>query len=318
VRVLQRAATAVAAGRLDPVPAPSGDDEVARLVRAFAAMVDQLRASRAEVESSRRELADLNSRLESDVVAKTAQLQQALDGLRSTQQELVLAERMASVGTLAGGIAHEFNNLAGGIRGCAREMLAAETDPERREPLEVIERAAGRAIDVTEKLLRFARPRPPGESVVDLGAMLRDAIALVEPQARQQKVEIRAELAPALRVRGDDNALHQVIVNLLGNALQAMPGGGSLDVRASAAGTETVVEVRDTGAGMSAAQLERIFDPFFTTRGREHATPGRGAGLGLAVSYGIVHAHGGRLQVDSEPGKGATFTVRLPRIPDPR
>ena len=129
---LQRAASAVAEGRLDVPLTPRGNDEVARLVGAFAAMLAQLRASHAEVRSKQGALDDANARLESKVIAKTAQLQQALHELRSAQRELVLAERMASVGTLAGGIAHEFNNLAGGIRGCARELLAGEAEPTRR------------------------------------------------------------------------------------------------------------------------------------------------------------------------------------------
>lgn len=311
---LQRAASAVAEGRLDVPLTPRGNDEVARLVGAFAVMLAQLRAAQAEVRAKQGALDEANAKLESKVVAKTAQLQQALHALQTAQRELVLAERMASVGTLAGGIAHEFNNLAGGIRGCARELLTGEADPQRREPLEVIERAAGRAIEVTEKLLRFARPRPPGKSVVDVAALVRDAIALVEPQARQQAVRVRGELAADLRVRGDDGALHQVVVNLLGNALQAMPDGGVLEVSSRRSDADVVITVRDTGVGMSAAHLERIFDPFFTTRGADAATPGHGAGLGLAISYGIVQAHGGRLLVESEQGVGSTFTLHLPAL----
>src|SRR5690606_10843121 len=246
----------------------------------------------------------------------TAALQQALDGLRATQRDLVLAERMASVGTLAGGIAHEFNNLAGGIRGCAREILAGETDPARREPREVIVRGADRAIGVTDKLLRFARPRAPGSAAVDLAVLLREAFALVEPQARQQGVAAELDAAGEVRVRGDGAALHQVLVNLLGNALQAMPNGGTLRARAFADGGDAVLQVQDSGAGIAAADLDRIFDPFFTTRQSDAATPGRGAGLGLAVTYGIVQAHGGRIQVDSAPGAGSTFTVRLPLLRD--
>jgi two-component system NtrC family sensor kinase len=287
VRALEQAAVAVAEGRLDVALTARGDDEVARLTRAFATMVSELRATRAEVETKRAALARLNADLETEVAKKTAALQQALDGLRAAQKDLVLAERM-------------FNNLAGGIRGCAREVLQNEADPVRREPLEVIVRAAERAIAVTDKLLRFARPKSPGTQVVDVTTLLGEAVALVEPQARQQAVACRVE------------TMHQVIVNLLGNALQAMPGGGDLYVQAQRAADEVVITVRDTGSGIAAGDLERIFDPFFTTRGSEAATPGRGAGLGLAVSYGIVQAHGGRMQVDSTRGAGATFTVRLP------
>ncbi|MEZ5965085.1 MAG: ATP-binding protein [Planctomycetota bacterium] len=312
VRDLRRAMAGVGEGRLEVDIQADGEDEVAHLVRAFGTMVSELRGSRAEVEAKRNDLAALNANLETEVTKKTAALQQALDGLRATQRDLVLADRMASVGTLAGGIAHEFNNLAGGIRGCAREMLARETDRERCEPLEVIIRAADRAIDVTDKLLRFARPRQPGSASVDLASLLAEALALVEPQARQQGVRTHTEVEPGLRVRGDSGALHQVIVNLLGNALQAMPSGGDVYLTACRTGGEAVVGVRDTGIGIAAGDLDRIFDPFYSTRTSEAATPGRGAGLGLAVSYGIVQAHGGRLQVESSPGTGSTFRVHLP------
>ncbi len=313
VRELQRAAQTVAAGNLDVQLSGGRGGEVGDLARSFTAMVAQLRASRAEVESKREALAALNASLEADVAAKTAELRQALDGLRAAQRELVLAERMASVGTLAGGIAHEFNNLAGGIRGCALEVLEGEQDPARREPLEVIARAAERAIDVTDKLLRFARPKPAGTAVLDLAVILRDALRLVEPQARRQQVKVAASIDDRLTVRGDGSALHQVVINLLGNALQAMAEGGELTLAGSVVGDDVVVTVRDTGIGIATADLDRIFDPFFTTRGAEAATPGRGAGLGLAVTYGIVQAHAGRLQVDSVKGQGSTFTVRLPR-----
>lgn len=312
VRELRRAMATVADGRLEVETRARGDDEIGDLVRSFQAMLGELRASRAEIEAKRSDLARLNANLETEVTKKTAALQQALDGLRATQRDLLLAERMASVGTLAGGIAHEFNNLAGGIRGCAREMLAREQDPARREPLEVIARAAERAIDVTDKLLRFARPRPPGSAEVDLSALLREAMALVEPQARQQQVRAATSVAAGLRVRGDSGALHQVVVNLLGNALQAMPRGGELHLQAARVGDEVVTTVRDTGVGIAHPDLDRIFDPFFSTRTADAATPGTGAGLGLAVSYGIVQAHGGRLQVESTPGVGTTFRVFLP------
>jgi two-component system NtrC family sensor kinase len=312
VRALEQAAAAVAAGNLDVELQSSGEDEVARLVRAFGSMVTQLRLSRTEVERQRTDLARLNAGLEAEVTKKTAALQQALDRLQATQKDLVLAERMASVGTLAGGIAHEFNNLAGGIRGCARELLAHEQDTARREPLEVIARAAERAIDVTDKLLRFARPRAPGTATLDVVAIVREALALVEPQARQQGVRTRVVAGAPLLVRGDGGALHQVFINLLSNALHAMPGGGDLLVEVAREGGDAVLAVRDSGVGIAPADMDRIFDPFFTTRASEAATPGRGAGLGLAVTYGIVQAHGGSVRVASTQGQGATFTVRLP------
>lgn len=317
VRALRWAAASVAQGRLEVEVSARGDDEVAHLVRSFRTMVADLATSRRELEDKRNALGELNANLEREVGKQTAALQEALDGLRATQRDLALADRMASLGTLAGGIAHEFNNLAGGIAGCAREMLAREGNGSpQREPLEVIVRAAERAIDVTAKLLRFARPHQPGSATVEVASLLREAMALVQSQAREQRVETHPDLAADLRVRGDASALHQVVVNLFSNALQAMPHGGALYVEATRAQKDIVVRVRDTGTGIARGDLDRVFDPFFSTKTAEAATPGRGAGLGLAVSYGIVQAHGGQLQVESTPGAGSTFTIRLPAVTD--
>ncbi|MBK8974337.1 MAG: HAMP domain-containing protein [Planctomycetes bacterium] len=306
VRRLSRATQAVARGELDVTVAVRSRDEVGVLAGNFAGMLGDLRRARAELSATNAELARWNETLEREVARKTAHLQEA-------QGQLVQAARMASVGTLAGGVAHEFGNLIAGIRGCAAEALQDAADAEQREPLEVIVRAADRAGEMTRDLLRFARRELEPERDVDVAEVAREALALLEPHARRLHVRVSAELAAGAIVRGDVAGLHQVFVNLGTNALQAMPDGGTLRVAVAADPAQVRIDVEDTGCGIAPEHLASIFDPFFTTRDRESDPFRRGTGLGLAVTYGVVEAHGGRIEVHSEPGAGARFTVLLPR-----
>jgi signal transduction histidine kinase len=226
----------------------------------------------------------------------------------AAQHELVQADKMAALGTLAGGIAHEFNNVIGGIRGCIDDALA-HGGVETREPLEVALRATRRAADITEKLLQFARPRLEGTAECKLAELIAEVVDLVEPQARRQGVAVRTAVPHDLLVRVNSGDMHQVFLNLFTNALQAMPGGGQLTIAAARAGASVDVCVTDTGVGIPKAELAKVFDPFYS---RKPAGALRSAGLGLSVSYGLVEAHGGTLAVSSEPGVGSTFTVSLP------
>ena len=303
---LRAATQRVARGELAvDLPRPSGD-ELGDLARDFTGMVHQLRDSRAELQR-------LAAGLEQEVHRKTEHLERTLADLRSSHQQLAMAERLAALGTLAGGIAHEFHNLIGGIRGCAAELLADEAAADRRETLAVITRASDRATGIVQQLLRFARRSVETIGDVDPSAVVEDALRLCEPAARRQNVRVERNLEAGLAVRGDADGLHQVIVNLVTNALQAMPGGGTLRVASVAAEDGIMLRVADSGAGIPPQDLPHVFEPFFTTRGHE-ADPGkRGTGLGLAVSYGIVSAHGGSITANSEPGAGACFTILLPR-----
>lgn len=305
VQRLRRQARRVAAGDLDVPPTPAARDELGLLAGDFAAMTAQLRAARA----GQQQLADS---LAQQVADKTAHLERALADLRASHAQLAQAERLAALGTLAGGIAHEFHNVIGGIRGCAADLAADEPDGARKETLAVILRAADRATAIVRELQRFARRSLDRRADCDVAAVLDDALRLSEPAARRQGVAIVRELAPGLVVHGDADGLHQVFVNLLVNALQAMPDGGTLRVAATRDGGEVAIVVADTGSGIDAVHLPHVFEPFFTTK-RDAREPGQGgSGLGLSVSYGIVAAHHGRIDAASAPGAGATFTIRLP------
>jgi two-component system NtrC family sensor kinase len=303
IRRLRSVTQAVARGDLSQEPQVASRDEIGDLAHDFAGMIRQLRASRAELET-------LNRGLASEVAAKTAHLERALEDLRQAQRKLVHAEKMASLGTLAGGVAHEYNNLIGGIRGSAAEALEAESDSSKREPLEVILRAADRAKGITDRLLRFARREPVRLRETDVANVLDEALVLALPEARKCRVEVERRIDAHAAFAADGNALHQVFLNLFSNALQAMPGGGTLRVTAGVENRDYVVRVADTGPGIEPGVIDRVFEPFFTTRDGEPGSAG--SGLGLSVSYGIVEAHGGTLAVESEVGKGATFIVRIP------
>ena len=145
-----------------------------------------------------------------------------------------------------------------------------------------------------------------------LADLLGDALRLCEPAARRQRVAIERESEPGLRVTCDADGLHQVLVNLMVNALQAMPTGGTLRLTAAALPDGLRITVADTGTGIPADVLPHVFEPFFTTRADADDPTQRGTGLGLSVSYGIVKAHGGEIRAESEPGQGAVFTIDLP------
>ena len=289
---LSAATREVAEGRLATRLPVEGAAEVADLAASFNSMT-------ASLERALAELRTLNATLEERVRAKTLEIE-------TKERELRSAEKMAALGTLAGGVAHEFNNLLGGIQGCA-EDASHDTDPaEVRRTLGVIERTARRGTAITQNLLRFARPSEGGRRPVDLAEVLHDVALLVEPEATRRRVRVVTDAAPGVVVVAEPTGLHQVVLNLATNGLHAMEGGGgTLTLRARRDGAEARIEVEDTGKGIAPEHRGRLFDPFFTTRPE-------GTGLGLSVSYGIVRSHGGRFEVESEPGRGARFAVLLP------
>ena len=227
------------------------------------------------------------------------------------EEQLQHAEKMASVGLLAAGVAHEVNTPLAGISSYTQLLRGQieKADP-RQQVLEKIEKQSFRAAKIINSLLNFSRSSGTEFDRVDVNKVLTDVLSLVEHQLEGSKIRVRREFAPHLPpIRGNENRIQQVFFNLILNARDAMPSGGWLTLRTYADTDTVVVEVADTGHGIRREHIKRIYDPFFTTKGI-----GRGTGLGLSVSYGIVQEHGGAIFVESAPGQGTTFQVALPAL----
>ena len=241
---------------------------------------------------------------------------------RELQRQLLQAQKMESVGTLAGGIAHDFNNILTATLGYAL-LIRREIDDKEAvlSHLQILEASARRAVELTRRLLSFARAGVSDRKPVRINEIILEAVQLLR-RTFDRSIEIVTDCAADLpSIVGDQGQIHQVVVNLCVNARDAMPGGGTLMLRTRAVATppeggdgrgtssqgSVSLEVSDTGSGIARELLAKIFDPFFTTKG-----PGEGTGLGLSIVYGIVKQHGGHVSVASDLGKGTTFTVLFP------
>ena len=246
---------------------------------------------------------------------------------RKLEQQLLQAQKMEAVGRLAGGVAHDFNNLLTVINGYSellRDRLA-EGDP-LRDMAEQIRRAGERAADLTQQLLAFSRKQPARPQPLSLNELVSQSKGMLE-RLLGEDIELITRLAPGLGlVMADPGQMHQILMNIAVNARDAMPGGGTLTVETAnvevdhgyaglasdaVPGSYVVLAITDTGIGMDAETRERIFEPFFTTK-----EVGKGTGLGLSTVYGIVRQYGGWITVSSEPDRGSTFRIHLPRMPD--
>ncbi|QUV98999.1 PAS-domain containing protein [Chloracidobacterium sp. MS 40/45] len=225
------------------------------------------------------------------------------------EEQLREADKLSSIGLLAAGVAHEVNTPLAGISSYTQMLLAecSDHDP-RRSILEKIRRQTLRASDIVNNLLNFSRTGNSTFAPVDLATILDDTIQLLETHLRGTAIEIHKDYGGKLPpVWGHASKLQQVFMNLMLNARDAMPHGGVLTITTAVHGNAVTIAVSDTGIGIPAEIIHRIYDPFFTTK-----EVGHGTGLGLAVSYGIVQEHGGHVFVESAPGQGTTFRVKLP------
>ncbi|MFQ3590024.1 MAG: ATP-binding protein [Chloracidobacterium sp.] len=231
------------------------------------------------------------------------------------EEQIREADKLSSIGLLAAGVAHEVNTPLAGISSYTQMLLAecGEQDP-RRTILEKIRRQTLRASDIVNNLLNFSRTGNSTFAPVSMRALLDDTLQLLETHLRGTSIEVVRRYGDNLApVWGHAGKLQQVVMNLILNARDAMPHGGVLTIAATSEGNAVTIEISDTGVGMPDDVIHRIYDPFFTTK-----EVGRGTGLGLAVSYGIVQEHGGHVFVESAPGKGSTFRVKLPgAVPSP-
>ena len=228
-----------------------------------------------------------------------------------TQQKIMESERLATIGQLAAGVAHELNNPLGGILIYGHLLLEnlPPDDPQRKN-LEKIVTQATRCKGIVKGLLDFSRQTEPKIELTDCNDLLKGALSLIENQAIFQNITVSKHFyASPLRVMVDSGQIQQVFINIIMNAAEAMDGKGDLVIQTKLSDDEGFAEIAfsDTGCGIPEDQIERLFEPFFTTK-----EVGRGTGLGLAISFGIIQRHKGTIEVQSTVGEGTTFTVRLP------
>lgn len=227
---------------------------------------------------------------------------------RALEDQIQRTQKLAAVGLLAAGIAHEINNPLSGVVGYSRLLLEKPLDPGVREKVEKIAASGERCRKIVEGVLLFSRQREGGKKrPVELCGLIDRVMAIGEYQWRMHNVRILREGLTAAHVVGDADQLEQVLLNLLSNAVDAMPRGGRIRVRTGREDGRVRLEITDEGTGIPPEIVDRIFDPFFSTK-----EIGKGTGLGLAISYGIIKDHGGDILVRSQPGQGSTFTILLP------
>lgn len=309
IAVLHAGTQRLAAGDLAARIAIGGRHELAQLGQAFNCMAQDLQSAHAELE-------EWSRNLEAKVLQKSEEVRRA-------QGQVLHMEKMASLGKLAATVAHELNNPLSGVLTYARlvqrelheQPLDAGVQKELERYLSVIQKECARCGDIVKNLLLFARQRGAEMAPCDLNEIVDRALMLVRHHLEISNVQVRFEpLAGDSKLVADAGQLQQGILALLVNAVEAMRGpgqdGGELSVRLRGDQQQLQVDVGDTGVGIPADVLPQIFEPFFSTKQEES-----GVGLGLAVVYGIMKRHGGSIDVESEPGRGTTFHLRLPRRP---
>ena len=321
VRELVEGTRRVAQGDLSHRIPVRTNDEVGVLAASFNRMTEALGKAHAELDA-------LVATLEQRVEERTRELQEA-------QAQLVQTEKLASLGKLSASIAHEINNPLSGILTYAKLLSRKlRTGPPHAEGIQaalqqlaLVERETQRCVSIVRNLLDFARQREPSFQVVDVPTVINEALSLLENRLAIQNVRVTREFAPVPPVRADFGQLRQAFVNVLMNACEAMPEGGTLHVLTREVAPPDVgkgglvsptgkpapptpfaeIVIADSGQGIPPEHLSKIFDPFFTTKDK-------GTGLGLSVVYGIVEKHGGKLAVESQVGQGTTVTLRFPAV----
>jgi two-component system, NtrC family, sensor kinase len=306
VKELETLARRVAAGERGVAIPVSSNDELGDLAEEFNLMSTALTSQEQEIRA-------LNRGLEEKVLARTEELAEKNRILLDTRQELVRVEKLAAIGELAAGVAHEINNPLAIIRGNTELVqVALPEDSPCQEEMEIITRQLSRVERIVANLLRFARRERKQYGRTDVNLVLEEILRQVGHQIPMTGIVVATAFdRDGAVVEGDADQLQQVFTNLIINAVQAMPDGGTLTVatRADQGGGSCTVTIGDSGCGIPPENLEQVFNPFFTTRAN-------GIGLGLSVSYGIIRDHGGDINVESDVAAGTTFRVTLrPLLP---
>lgn len=324
VKALLRAVESVTRGDMLTTVPVRGRDEIGQLAERFNLMVQRIRAATEENSQLYEKLRLAHDHLQIKVEEATAELRQknrelarTIELLSTTQREAARAHRLSAIGQLAATVAHQIGTPLTALSG---HMQLLEEDPqlgaEARRHLKIVEAQIDRASRIIQDLLVYARKPEPVLSPMDINACLEECVALLRPEIDRRNVILTLLLSQGLqKVKADQQQIQEVICNLIENALDAMPDGGTLTIRSH--GIEArppektsgwlAVDIADTGQGIASEHRAQIFQPFFTTK-----KAGRGTGLGLAITLETVRSHGGQILVESEPGKGTQFRVLLP------
>jgi signal transduction histidine kinase len=238
----------------------------------------------------------------------------AEDQIQRLKEQLLQAQKMCSVGALASTITHEFNNILTTILNYSKLGLRHKDEASRQRALEKILSASQRAAKLTSGILAFARKRGDRRERCDVVSLVEEVLPLVERDLNKHRIRLTTDFRGRPQALVNGNQIQLILINLMINAQQAMPGGGQLvvGVRENHASGMTEIMVRDFGSGMTPETMRRIFDPFFSTKSGPDQSGKGGTGLGLSMCRDIVEAHQGRIRVDSAPGKGTTFLLKLP------
>jgi signal transduction histidine kinase len=315
---LSAATQEVRRGNLELTVDTTSQDEVGELASSFNAMVQQLKESRDSIE-------EWGRMLEHRVEARTRELAQARDELQETnlrltqamtelkeaQSQIIQTEKLASLGRLVAGVAHEVLNPLNAIDLiCQNRLRRAFVEEEEKQDLVGIIEELRRVVKITESLKSFARQSPPELRQISLNNLITDVLHFLQSSylLDDDEVQVHTDLVEEMPlIQADPDQMRQAFFNIISNARDSMPDGGDLFIRTALANNMAEVSIRDTGQGINSENLTRIFDPFFTTKPED-----KGTGLGLSICQGIVESHRGSIWVESQEGQGTTFFVRLP------
>lgn len=251
-----------------------------------------------------------------ELTKKTETLENTVQELKTTQDQLIQSEKLRALGNLASGVAHDFNNILAAILGRTQLLLRRVQDSELSKWLKVIEQLANDGAETVERMQKFARIyRTRSEKdfqELDINGMVQEVVDITRPKWKDEaelkgtKIEIKTDLGKLPRPTGNTSEIREVLTNIIFNSIEALPEGGKVTIKTSTRENDVLISVRDNGLGMIEEVRKKVFDPFFTTK------RGRSNGLGLSVAYGIITRHNGEIAVESQPGEGTTFTIILP------
>jgi signal transduction histidine kinase/CheY-like chemotaxis protein len=303
IRRLSARAIAISKGDLQQEISLHTGDEIEELADTFNKMTHELSLNRDEQKKLIQKLSENNERLTSEIKAR-----------EQLEEELINAERLRALGEMSGGVAHDFNNILGAILGRAQLLLEKIKNPDVKKGVEIIEKAALDGAETVRRIQEFTRVRVDERTFIplDINQVIADSIEFTrtrwknESEAWGRPIEMVCDYGSIPQMMGDPSGLREVFTNLIINAVDAMPKGGVIRISTHVEEDLVIIEVKDSGIGMSIEVQKRTFDPFFTTKGT------RGSGLGLSICYGIIARHKGEIKLESRIGKGTTFKIHLP------